>query len=139
MAVVQANKIKVKTMIQKSVGEYVLDLINYISLILLAASCLFPFVHLIARSFSAEPAINAGVVLFWPVRPHLLAYKAVFTSISIKNAFWFTIQLTILGTLTNLLMTMLAAYPLSKPNLVFHKGFWMFIIFDSTAITQLET
>ncbi len=115
-------------MIRKNAAEVAFDVLNVTILSILALTCLFPFVHLIARSFSAEPKINAGLVTFLPLEPHLLAYKAVWTSVSLRVSFGFTVQLTVLGTLTNLAMTMLAAYPLSKKTLVFRNFFLNVII-----------
>lgn len=109
-------------------GSIVFDTFNYILLTLLALTCLLPFLNVIATSFSDEIAIGLGKVSIYPKGFNLLAYKAAFKNSGLISSMKFTVYLTILGTLTNLLFTVLAAYPLSKKELPGRKIFWIFIL-----------
>ncbi|WP_230986730.1 carbohydrate ABC transporter permease [Cohnella fermenti] len=86
-------------------------------LALCAAATVFPFLNLIAVSFSGSRAISAGEVLLWPIDLNTDAYRNLIDDGQLLVAMKNTIQLTVMGTLLNMAFTILAAYPLSKPRL----------------------
>lgn len=49
--------------------------LNYIALALFAAATVFPFINIIATSFSSSRAISGGEVFLWPVDFNLDAYR----------------------------------------------------------------
>lgn len=87
---------------------------------------LIPLINVVASSFSAPNAVLAGKVYLWPVDFSLEGYSAVFTYKGIWMAYANTFLYTIAGTAVNILMTVLAAYPLSRRHL-FCKGFFTFL------------
>ncbi|TVY09453.1 carbohydrate ABC transporter permease [Paenibacillus cremeus] len=110
-------------------GRYIFQAFNGLILTLLAASALFPFVHVLARSLSDEAAIMAGKVVVVPIGMTWAAYNAVIHNSGMNQAFLFTVYLTVAGTLINLLLTVFGAYPLSKRDLIGGRGIWIFILF----------
>ena len=78
---------------------------------------LIPLVNIVASSFSSPGAVSSGKVLFWPVEFSLDGYKTVFQNKMIGTAYFNTFFYTIVGTVINLAMTMLCAYPLSQRDL----------------------
>jgi putative aldouronate transport system permease protein len=89
-------------------------LFNYILCTLTAILCLFPLLHILALSFSSSASVNAGRVVLIPIGMSLNAYRYV-----MKNAQFFTslaisCERCVLGLAVNLLMVVLAGYPLSK-------------------------
>lgn len=80
---------------------------------------LLPLLNVVASSFSNSVVVNQGRVLFWPVQPTLEGYKAVFEYPGIWRAYANTFIYTITGTMLNLAMTMIAAYPLARKGLPF--------------------
>ena len=90
--------------------------VNAIVLSLLAFLCLFPFVHLLALSFSSANAANQGRVWLWPVEATIDAYRMIIA----KKEFWqsalVSIERLALGVPVQMVLTILAAYPLSKPS-----------------------
>lgn len=80
---------------------------------------LLPLLNVVASSFSNSVAVNQGKVLFWPVDPTLEGYKAVFEYPGIWRSYANTFLYTITGTIVNLVMTMIAAYPLARKGLPF--------------------
>lgn len=86
---------------------------------------ILPLVFIIMASFSAPEAVNAGKVYLWPVEATLDGYTAVFKHKLIGTAYMNTFFYTIAGTLINIAMTMIAAYPLARRGLPF-KGIILF-------------
>lgn len=86
------------------------DLILLVALLLV----LYPIVYILSSSFSSPAAVSSGKVVLFPVDFSLRGYKAVFEYKDIVMGFSNTIFYTIAGTLINLVMTILAAYPLSR-------------------------
>ena len=87
---------------------------------------LIPLVNIVASSFSSPGPVSSGKVLFWPVEFSLDGYKTVFQNKMIGTAYFNTFFYTIVGTMINLAMTMMAAYALARKNLPY-KGFFMFL------------
>ena len=105
------------------------DAVNGVLLTLVAVACLIPMVHVTALSFSGEGAILSGRVGLVPVGFQLRGYRTVFESAAMIRALAFTVYLTILGTLVNVMITALGAYPLAKPDLVGRRVIWLLILF----------
>lgn len=78
---------------------------------------MIPILRVLAVSLSGKNAIIAGKVFILPVDFNVEAYVKSLQSGSFVNAFWYSILLMLGSTVLNLVMTVLAAYPLSKPNL----------------------
>lgn len=86
--------------------------------IVITAIAMIPILRVISVSFSSKDAITAGQVLVWPIGFNTEAYGKAISSGSFIRAFGYSIALMIGSTFVSLLMTVLAAYPLSKKNLV---------------------
>jgi ABC-type sugar transport system, permease component len=87
---------------------------------------LIPLLYIVASSFSAPEAVSGGRVFLWPVSPTLEGYQKIFENALIGTAYLNTFFYTIAGTLINIGMTMIAAYPLARRNLPY-KGVVMFL------------
>lgn len=90
--------------------------VNGLILTLLAFVCLFPFVHLLALSFSSANAANQGRVWMLPVDCTLGAYESVLARGDFWRAALTSVKRLALGVPVQMLLTILAAYPLSKPQ-----------------------
>lgn len=86
--------------------------------IVITCIAMVPILRVISVSFSSKDAITAGRVMIWPVGFNTEAYVKAFQSGSFVRAFGYSIVLMLGSTVINLLMTVLAAYPLSKKHLV---------------------
>jgi putative aldouronate transport system permease protein len=85
-------------------------------MIVLAVVMLFPFIYVIAVSFSSyRDVIGAGLIVF-PRHPTLDAYAVIFRAGIVTHALTVSTLLTIVGTLTNMVMTVTMAYGLSRPS-----------------------
>lgn len=99
-------------------GEKIFNVFNVIILSVLAFICVYPFIYVLAASFSDAQYVNSGNVWFWPKGWNLSAYKKVLEHdnllVSYLNSFYYMI----VGTIVNLLCTISGAYPLSRKRLV---------------------
>ncbi|MFB9276569.1 carbohydrate ABC transporter permease [Cohnella cellulosilytica] len=100
--------------------------------LLLVTLCvtLFPILYIVSASFSAPSAVIAGKVWLWPVDVSVSGYKAVFGYGGIWLGFANTLYYTVIGTLISLALTVLAAYPLSRPD--FRAGKPLMMLFTFT-------
>ena len=100
-----------------------------IIMILLAALCIIPFVLLVMSSVTDESALLKNGYSFFPAKFSFDAYKTLLVdSGSIIRGYIISIFVTIVGTVANLTLTTLFAYPLSRKDLP-GKGFFAFVIF----------
>lgn len=90
------------------------DFLIYSFLIVLAVSCIYPFIYTIAVSLSDQHAIITMKVVAWPVGFQIASYKSFLHDINFYRSFLNTVYVTALGTTINLIMTTITAYPLSK-------------------------
>lgn len=87
---------------------------------------LWPLIFIVSSSFSSKEAVLAGRVLLWPVDFSLEGYKAVFKTGEVITGYRNTILYTFFGTILNVFLTLAAAYPLSRRDMPYRRGF-MFI------------
>lgn len=108
--------------------------INYILLSILAFVCIYPFINVLAYSVSGYNAVLSGRVTFYPIDFNLEAYKQILGKTQIWMAMKNTVVVTILGTLLSLVLTILAAFSLSRkdlPGRSFLTGFILFTMYFS--------
>lgn len=128
--------------IKTSTSRKIFVIFNYTFLAILALICIFPFIHLLALSFSSDEFTSQGLVSVYPMGFTLDAYMILATKPEFFKAFGISVARTILGTSLALLVIILTAYPLSKSNKVL-KGrtaiAWIFVFtmfFGGTLASQ---
>lgn len=105
------------------------QIILVIVILIFSASCLLPFVNVIATSFSSKSAILSGRVTFWPVEFETNAYKAIFADPAMIRSMGLTVFITVVYTAIAMALTILMAYPLSKKRLRGRKFFNFLALF----------
>lgn len=110
-------------------SEYVFDFFNYLLLISLAVSTLYPFLYILTISLSNGPEATKQGLHLIPSKPTLEAYKTIFEDNVIVKAFFNSVFRTLLGTVINDIMTLTVAYALSKKYLPGRNFFTIFIVF----------
>lgn len=115
--------------IKESGGYRVFKVFNAIILTLISVAMLYPFLYLVAQSFSSTQAIVAGQVGLIPKDFNISTYKYVVTDGKFIPYYGNTIVYSIIGTVCALLFSALLAYPLSKAELYGGKAINKFIIF----------
>ena len=106
-----------KRSIRESVGSRTLDIINYVLLTLVALVCLLPFLHVVSMSLSSNGAVISQKVYFFPVEWSVEGYKMVLNDPSMMRSLGITVLLTVGFTVLGMILTVLAAYPLTKKDL----------------------
>ena len=112
-----SSKGKGKEMKKKKISQdKVVYAVNYVLLCLLMITVLYPLIYIVSCSFSSGDALMAGRVKLLPVEFTLLSYKTVFEYESIWTGYLNSIIYTVVGTVISIVLTILAAYPLSRDD-----------------------
>jgi multiple sugar transport system permease protein/putative aldouronate transport system permease protein len=112
--------------VSHSKGDWVFYACNDILLSFALLVVLYPMIYIISSSFSSGSAVSTGRVVLWPVDFSLEGYKTAFAYPTIISGFQNTFFYMISGTMINLVMTVLAAYPLSRTKMK-GRGIIMFL------------
>ena len=110
-------------------GERVFVVAIYLGLGLIGFVSIFPFLHVLARSLSAELAITRGEVVLWPINFTAEAYERVFKLKSLLISFQNTIFIATVGTVIQMFLSICIAYPLSRRRLPLRSFFIVFVVF----------
>lgn len=103
---------------RQSRGDKLFDIINHIILLCILIVVLYPLIFIIVASVSDPGAVARGEVWLLPVGFNLDGYREVFKNNDIWMGYSNTIKYTVIGTLVNILLTIPAAYALSRKELV---------------------
>ena len=98
----------------------------YTILVLLGLSVLYPLVYIVSASFSSPNAVSTGKVVLFPVELSIKGYSTVFANKRVWIGYKNTLIYTAFGTLINVFMTLICAYPMARKGLP-HKGFFSFM------------
>ena len=114
------------------------DVMLYLILTVVVLICLYPFLNVVAYSLSGNTAVLSGKVTFYPIDFQLSAYKEILLKqTQIWTAMGISVTVTVLGTLLGLVLTVAAAYALSKEKLKGRgilSGFILFTMYFSGGI-----
>lgn len=102
--------------LRRTKNDKVFDTINTAFSSFVFLIVIYPLIYILSSSFSSTSAVITGKVWLFPVEPSLIGYKAVFTNGYILSGYANTIFYTFFGTIVNLAVTILAAYPLSRKD-----------------------
>ena len=98
-------------------GYRVFQVVNGVLLTGVVLVTLFPFVNIIARSFSAEHYIRSGQVAFWPRGINLTTYRTVTSDPIFWTNYRNTVLYTVVCTAISIVLTTCFAYVLAKKHL----------------------
>ena len=102
----------------------------HIFMILLVLSCVLPFLLMVMASFTEETTLTRNGYSFIPEVFSLDTYRYIIRSAgTILRGYVMTIVVTVIGTVCNLLLTILFAYPLSRKDLPYRSGLSFFLFF----------
>ena len=112
--------------IKKSRGDNLYIAFNYTLLIVVLLVVLYPLIYIVSSSFSSVMAVLSGRVWLWPVDFSIEGYKAVLSYSKVWIGYRNTLFYAVFGTSINVVLTILAAYPLSRRDFA-GRGLIMFI------------
>lgn len=107
----------------------VFKVFNVCILLIIIFCTLYPFINVVAQSFSSESYINSGQVNLIPKGFNVDTYEKVLSDtmfwINYKN----TVVYTVVGTIISMFLTTMFAYALSKRRLVGRRFLTVFAVF----------
>jgi putative aldouronate transport system permease protein len=115
--------------VKEARGDQMFSAVNYLVLSIFLLTILYPLIYIFSSSFSSTDAVISGKVFLLPVEPNLEGYYAVFKHKLIWTGFINSLFYTVVGTLINIVMTVLAAYPLSRKDLYGRNAYMFLFVF----------
>ena len=103
--------------IQETRGDKIASACIYAALGLFCLAVLYPLIYVLSASVSDTKKVAAGEVWLWPIGFTLDAYKAIFDYDSIVRGFGNSVYYAVGGAVVATVLTLLAAYPLSRKGL----------------------
>ena len=95
-------------------GQKIFSVVNFFLLTMIALSCLLPLMNILAISLSSTEAAAGGEVTLYPIGFNLIAYKNTMQ----RQAFWQSFLNSLIrvgiGVPLNMILTILAAFTLSR-------------------------
>lgn len=125
-------------------GTIAFQIILMIVLFLVTLTILVPLLHILARSLSSpEQSAAMGGLEILPRGFTLINYRTLFSNKHVVPAIWNSLFITLVGTLLNIGLTMMAAYALTRPNLfgktLFMVFFIIMMLFDPGIVPEYMT
>ena len=102
--------------IRETRSDRVFDFINYIFATLILFVILYPVIVVVSSSFSNPFALMSGKVWLYPVKPTLDGYRAILKHQQVWTGMYNSVIYTVAGTTVNMILSVLAAYPLSRKD-----------------------
>ena len=130
-------KSKLNSFSRQSRGDKIFNVINGLLIAVVLIMIIYPLWFVIIASVSDPAKVLGGQVILMPRKFTLEGYRMVFRDPMIMTGYRNTLFYTVTGTAINLVMTILAAYPLSRKDWVgrgFFMGVLMFTMFFSGGI-----
>jgi putative aldouronate transport system permease protein len=115
---------------QKSIGSKVFDVLNVLFMLVLMIVTIYPFLYVVFASVSDPMLLMSHRGILWaPLGFSTRGYELVFKNAGILNGFRVTLFVVIVGTLCNMVFSLLFAYVLSRRNMMFHSPITFIAIF----------
>lgn len=116
-------------MIKPSRGERIFRVCNTAILCIIALMCLLPLLNVLALSFSSATAASTGSVTLWPKDVTLVAFRTILKKQEFLGTFWTSTKRVLIGVPVNMMLTIMAAYPLCHDKLTFRQGYVAIVVF----------
>ncbi|MSD91072.1 carbohydrate ABC transporter permease [Bifidobacterium asteroides] len=99
---------------QQKPGDLAVDIVIALLLVVILLAVIYPLWFIVVASLSNQGAVSSGRVTLWPVGFTLAGYQRVFQDARIWTGYGNTVLYAVLGTALNLVVTMPAAFALSR-------------------------
>lgn len=110
-------------------GEKVFQGFNYVFLALLGLATIYPLWEVVRISLSTPAEASRMAFALWPKEISWDAYNHVLNNSFIWTGYKNTIYRMVLGTVIQMVLTVLVAYPLSRKKLPHRSAFTLFVVF----------
>jgi putative aldouronate transport system permease protein len=98
-------------------GEKIMSFTNWVILALVGFLCVFPVYYILSVSITSLDAFNRHGFQIIPAGLSFEAYKQILERPLIPRAYMNSIVITVTGTILNMVLTVLTAYPLANKRL----------------------
>lgn len=119
-------------------SDTAINAVTVILAVIILILTVYPIYYCFILSFNDGMDAAKGGIYFWPRKFSLENYKIVFQNKSIYWAFFMTVLRTVIGTGAAIICLAMAAYALSKQDLVFRKFYMVFgivtLYFSASAV-----
>ncbi|MDO3412555.1 carbohydrate ABC transporter permease [Saccharibacillus sp. CPCC 101409] len=102
---------------------------NYVLLTLAGILCLLPLLHLASLSLSGKNAVLSGFVTLWPQEITFESYKLLFAGTPVLRSLTNSVLITVVGVVMSMVVTICAAYPLSRREFYGRRWLTLAIVF----------
>lgn len=102
--------------IKENRSDRVFDWVNTCIATLILFLVAYPILVVLSSSFSDPFALMAGKVWLYPVKPTLDGYRAILQHKQVWTGVYNSVIYTVAGTIVNMVVSVLAAYPLSRKD-----------------------
>jgi putative aldouronate transport system permease protein len=103
--------------VKDSTGYRVFKVVNVSALLMIVFVTFYPFLNMVAQSFSSQGSISAGRVNLIPLGFNIDTYKVVMGDALFWTSYKNTLIYTVVGTLISIVLTTTFAYAISKRHL----------------------
>lgn len=93
------------------------EVINMTIIGLLSATCILPFINILAKSISSNTAVLSKRVYFLPQQVTFQAYASIFKDGQLTWSMLYSVIMTAVFTFIGMVLTICAAYPLTRKRL----------------------
>jgi ABC-type sugar transport system, permease component len=102
--------------VKETIADRIVGAAIYILLTLILLAVLYPLVFVVSASISDPLSVSKGEMWLFPKDLSFIGYERIFSNPEIWTGYINTIVYTLVGTFLNLVMTIMAAYPLSRKD-----------------------
>ena len=115
--------------IRRSAGSVVFDTLNIVFLCALAFTTIYPFWDTLVVSVSSLKGYLASSIHLWPSEWSVEGYKYMFSNPTLWTSYGNTLFITVVGTMINMVITIMTSYVLSKNYLRGHRVLTFLCVF----------
>ncbi|MEG1687939.1 MAG: carbohydrate ABC transporter permease, partial [Angelakisella sp.] len=118
-----------RSKLRNSTADRTFHAVNFLLMLFIFLVYAWPMWFVIVASFSDPNLVTSGQVWLWPKGIHFGGYQLVFQNKDILTGYANSLFYTVVGTVINMVLTICAAYPLSRMDFIPRKFLTiMFII-----------
>lgn len=121
--------IQKSTGIKQSLGSRIFDIVNVTLLVLLAISTFYPFWDCLVVSLSSLKSYLFTNIHIWPSEWSFEGYIYMLKNVDLWISYANSIFVTVVGTLINMILTIMSAYVLSRKDLKGRRVLMFLIVF----------
>lgn len=110
-------------------ADHAFHIINWLIVTAFFVVVAYPLIFVLSASVSSATAVIQGRVWLWPEGINFEGYRAVFQEKLVLTGYANSVFYTVVGTVLNVALTLLAAYPLSRKDFIDRKFFMALFVF----------